>query len=61
MCLISKAKSKFIMERLDVQVDVQYAEIISSVKEIDDQSLMDIDVESFFDGDDVIVRFKTML
>ena len=49
------------MEKLDIQYDLQYAEVVSSVREIDGQSIMNIDVESFFDGDDVIVIFQTVL
>ena len=48
------------MEKLDIQYDLQYAEVVSSVKEIDGQSIMNIDVESFFDGDDVIVIFSSI-
>lgn len=61
MLSFSKAHSKLIMEKLDIQFDLQYAEVVSSVEEIDGQSIMNIDVESFFDGDDVIVIFKTLL
>lgn len=49
------------MEKLDIHFDLQYAEVVSSVKEIDGQSVLNIDVESFFDGDDVIVSFETMM
>ncbi|CAO1351005.1 unnamed protein product [Diamesa serratosioi] len=44
------------MEKLDIQIDLQYADVVSSVKEIDGQSIMNIDAESFFDGDDIILN-----
>lgn len=61
MLSFSKAHSKLIMLKLDIQFDLQYAEVVSSVEEIDGQSIMNIDVESFFDGDDVIVISLTIL
>lgn len=49
--------SRVEFEKMERQVDPKYAEITSKITEVNGESLLDIDAQSFFDGDDIMVHY----
>ena len=49
--------SRIEFEKLERQVDPEYAQIKSTIKEVNGESMIDIEADSFFDGDDIMVHY----
>ena len=49
--------SRIYLEKLERQVDPLYAEITSKITEVNGESVLDIDAQSLFDGDDIMVHY----
>lgn len=49
--------SRIEFEKMERQVDPKYAEITSKITEVNGESILDIDAQSFFDGDDIMVHY----
>lgn len=49
--------SRIVFEKLERQVDPLYAEITSKISEVNGESVLDIDGQSLFDGDDIMVHY----